>query len=733
MADDTHDDAVDRAGADSAGAGVTVGGSAVERATQVVAAAGGEGEIVLTAPRFADPLTDAFSVAAAASGHRVREADPGVERDLSPADAVAAASGLLTSPAPQHSPLSGDRRWWGRLWGAAVAPEQRIALLPGSSGTRVVAAVTRDSKVVSRGESPCDSAVVISEPVPPASSWREMFLWSLGPRRRDIWNLVGLALLGGIAGLALPVATAAMFSYAIPSGELSLAIILLGLFALASLAGAVLFFARNLLVIGVRDSADNRMASGIMARLLWLPADFFRGRSQGDVLNRAMSAEEARTTVDDGVPSLVLTSAFGAVNLLFLLAVDVRLALWMTLVILGIVVISVWSQVRARASLGARLETASDADAMLLSLVQSIEPIRSRGAEGRALLTLSALQARALTALNTRLRLKGRGDLGTVFAPPLVSFVLVAVVIGARGRLGADEFMALFAATLQLTLATVAFSANIVTLWELGPVLARALPIAQAPVERPGMRRFPGVLRGEISLTDVVFGYDPEAPPLLDGLSLRIEPGEFVAIVGSSGSGKSTLLRLILGFEQPQSGVVAYDGKDLADLDVTAVRRQLGTVLQSSQPFGTTFRESVAGPLQLSDEQLWAVLEQSGLSEEVGRRDGGLDAPISIGGAALSGGQRQRLMIARALASQPRIVLLDEATSALDNVTQEIVMRSILAMDVTRLAIAHRLSTVERADRVVVMEKGCIVEQGAPGELLRAGGHFAALAARQEL
>lgn len=708
-------------------------GDELARANRVVAAAGDEASVAVTAPRFADPLTDAFSVAAAASGQSARMADPDVEQNLAPVDAIAAASGLLTSPAPQHSPLSGDRRWWSRLWGAAVVPERPAALLTTASGTRVVSALTRDTNLASRGESPGASAVVISQPVPPVATWREMFVWSLGPRRRDIWNLVGLALLGGIAGLALPVATAAMFSYAIPSGDLSLALILLGLFALASLAGAVLFFARNLLVIGVRDGADNRMASGIMARLLWLPANFFRQRSQGDVLNRAMSAEEARTTVDDGVPSLVLTSAFGAVNLLFLLFVDVRLGLWMTLVIAAIVLISVRSQVKARASLGARLQTASDADAMLLSLVQSIEPIRSRGAEGRALMTLSQLHARALAALNTRLRLTARGDLGAVFGPPLVTLVLVAVVIGAGGRLGADQFMAVFAATLQLTLATVAFSANIVTLWELGPVLARALPIVQEPVERPEVRRAPGVLQGEITLTDVVFGYDPEAPPLLDGLSLRIEPGEFVAIVGSSGSGKSTLLRLILGFEAPQSGVVAYDGKDLADLDVASVRRQLGTVLQSSQPFGATFRDSVAGPLQLSDEQLWAVLEQSGLADEVRRRDGGLDAPISIGGAALSGGQRQRLMIARALASRPRIMLLDEATSALDNLTQEIVMRSILGMDVTRVAIAHRLTTVENADRVVVMEKGRIVEQGPPAELLHSGGHFAALAARQEV
>ena len=216
-------------------------------------------------------------------------------------------------------------------------------------------------------------------------------------------------------------------------------------------------------------------------------------------------------------------------------------------------------------------------------------------------------------------------------------------------------------------------------------------------------------------------------------MSLRIEPGEFVAIVGTSGSGKSTLLRLILGFERPQSGVVAFDGKDLEELDVAAVRRQLGTVLQSSQPFGETFRDSVVGPLQLSDAEVWRVLEQSGLAAEVRGRDGGLDAPISIGGASMSGGQRQRLMIARALASKPRIMLLDEATSALDNVTQEIVMRTVLELNVTRVAIAHRLTTVQKADRVLVVDQGRIVEQGPPEELLRKGGHFAALAARQEL
>jgi len=216
----------------------------------------------------------------------------------------------------------------------------------------------------------------------------------------------------------------------------------------------------------------------------------------------------------------------------------------------------------------------------------------------------------------------------------------------------------------------------------------------------------------------------------LRGVSIAIERGEYVAIMGPSGSGKSTVMRLILGFETPWSGVVSFDGQDLADLDVAAVRRQIGTVLQSSMPFGTTYRECICGPLQIDDERLWQVIAESGLEPEVRAR--GLDVPIGDRGGAISGGQRQRLMIARALASDPRVILLDEATSALDNVTQNIVMRSILGRPVTRVAIAHRLTTVERADRIIVVSGGRIVEEGTPATLLASGGHFARLAARQE-
>jgi ABC-type bacteriocin/lantibiotic exporter with double-glycine peptidase domain len=318
----------------------------------------------------------------------------------------------------------------------------------------------------------------------------------------------------------------------------------------------------------------------------------------------------------------------------------------------------------------------------------------------------------------------------TALAPILIDVVLVASIVLLGAAISTREFVPAFAAVVQLTVAVTLLSQNVTRLSELGPVLQRMDPITSAPGERIDNGRHPGPLKGRITLTNVVFGYDPEQPPLFDGLSMTVQPGEFVAIMGPSGSGKTTLLRLLLGFEHPWSGIVEYDGNDLADLDVAAVRRQIGTVTQSAVPFGSTLRECICGPRVVDDHRLWDILARAGLDGLAAEL--GLDADIGERGSGLSGGQRQRLMIARALLGEPPILLLDEATSALDNVTQDIVMQTVIAMPATRIAIAHRLSTVERADRVLVIAEGRIVEDGPPEVLRASGGHYARLAARQQ-
>jgi ABC-type bacteriocin/lantibiotic exporter with double-glycine peptidase domain len=697
----------------------------LDDAIDIMVASGTPDEQFARAPRLPTTLLDAFSIALSTIGAVAREPDPRVERDLSQVDAIAAASGVMTAPVSQRA------RWWQSLSGPAVTVdgEAAAAVLPSGVGAVSVEGGTRARTRFSGVKAAIDT-VVITSPLPPNASWRSLVWWSVRHRRMQLGSLILLSLIGGVLGLLLPIATWALFGYAVPLGDGVLAVGILIAFALGGAGGALLLAARNISLVQIRDASDARLSSGIMAHLLRLPMPFFRQMSAGEVLNRAMSVETARSTVQTVTLALVLTSAFGLVNLVFLFVIDFMLGIVMSLAI-GVIVFLVTLSRRHVIPLTQQwLREQSAFESNVMSLAEAVVPIRVAGAEARALARWTRLAAPAVTTLGRRTTAVFSSEPMLVGGPIAINAVLVYAVVADRGGFTAAAFMAAYAAVLQLTVAAGLLTQNLSILGELAPTLQRMEPITSSAVERPGPTQRPGPLRGHIQLSNVVFGYSTDQPPLVNGLSINVEPGEFVAIVGPSGSGKSTVMRLLLGFETPWSGVVSYDGKDLSELDVTAVRRQMGTVLQSSVPFGSTYRECICGPLQIDDDLLWQVIRESGLEREV--RTHGLDAPIGDRGGEISGGQRQRLMIARALASDPRVILLDEATSALDNVTQEIVMQSILGRPVTRIAIAHRLNTIERADRVLVVVGGQIVEDGTPADLLASGGHFARLAKRQE-
>lgn len=243
-------------------------------------------------------------------------------------------------------------------------------------------------------------------------------------------------------------------------------------------------------------------------------------------------------------------------------------------------------------------------------------------------------------------------------------------------------------------------------------------PVFRALPEVRGGSTRPGALSGAIEARQLAFRYTEDGPLVLDDVSFRVEPGEFVAVVGASGCGKSTLLRLLIGFDRPASGEVLYDGQDLAALDQAAVRRQCGVVLQNAQPFSGSVLDCIRGAENFSLEEAWEAARLAGLAEDIQRMPMGMHTVLSDGGGTVSGGQRQRLMIAQALIRRPRILFFDEATSALDNETQRIVTESTRELRATRVVIAHRLSTVMDADRVVVMAEGRVVQQGRPADLL---------------
>ena len=255
--------------------------------------------------------------------------------------------------------------------------------------------------------------------------------------------------------------------------------------------------------------------------------------------------------------------------------------------------------------------------------------------------------------------------------------------------------------------------------------------LVNSPSEwRPGASD-PGILEGDLKVQDLSFRYRNDTPLVLSNVSFSVQAGSFVAIVGSSGSGKSTLLRILLGFEKPLHGQVLMDGSDLRDLQQDLLRRQIGTVLQDTRLVGSTLMEVIAAGRQLSLEQAWKAAEDAGLAGDLQNLPMGLQTLVPAGGRNLSGGQRQRLAIARALAGDPRLLLLDEPTSALDNETQAHVLLNLEQRAMTRVMVAHRLSTIQHADMILVLERGKVVQQGSYNDLLNQQGVFSQLMARQ--
>ena len=303
-----------------------------------------------------------------------------------------------------------------------------------------------------------------------------------------------------------------------------------------------------------------------------------------------------------------------------------------------------------------------------------------------------------------------------------------------RAGIDAPTYLAFSAAYGAVTAAFSAFSQNAIEAAQIRPILEMAEPILRAEPENSESRQTVTQLSGAIELSDVSFRYDAQMPYVIDNLSLKIAPGEYVAIVGTTGCGKSTLLRLLLGFETPAKGAVYYDHKNLNTLDLHSVRQKMGVVTQDGSLFQGDIYSNIAvsAPL-LTIEEAWEAAELAGIADDIRRMPMGMHTVLSEGQGSISGGQKQRLMIARAVASKPKILLFDEATSALDNKTQKRISEALDRLNCTRIIVAHRLSTIRNCDRILVMDRGRIVESGTYSELIGRGGIFAGLVERQRV
>ena len=378
------------------------------------------------------------------------------------------------------------------------------------------------------------------------------------------------------------------------------------------------------------------------------------------------------------------------------------------------------------------MEASAKKNGLSYGLITGIQKIRLCGAEKRSFSRWSktyAEEIRHTYGLPSRLVLSGTITLSISLVGTIVMYYFAV-----RSEVSPADYYAFTAAYAMVTAAFNALSGIGMQAANIRPTLEQIKPIMDAVPEASMDKKIVTRISGGIELNNVSFRYSDSMPWVLKDLSLKIRPGEYVAIVGKSGCGKSTLFRLLMGFETARMGAIYYDGKDIVTLDLRSLRKKIGVVMQSGKLFqGDIFSNIAISAPWLTLEEAWEAAELADIADDIRAMPMGMHTIISEGGGGISGGQKQRLMIARAIAAKPKILMFDEATSALDNISQKKVSEALDGLKCTRIVIAHRLSTIRRCDRIIVLDGGNIVEDGTYDELLALGGQFASLVERQRL
>lgn len=545
--------------------------------------------------------------------------------------------------------------------------------------------------------------------------------------------MVGIATLAvTLIGLLTPKLTNLMFSEVLDSGSLrvliSLAVFMVCVSASSIIAGGI----KTLLLARVSTKTDLAVQAASMMRVLSLPADFFKDYSAGELSSRAQHINSLCSMLVSTVLSTGLTSVFSLVYISQIFKYAPMLVVPALTVIAATVICSIVTMFVHMKNSKKRMEFAAKESGLSYSLISGVQKIKLSGSEKRAFAKWAKLYAQeAKLTYNPPLFLKINSALNLAIS---LAGTIIMYYFAAAGGVSVADYYAFTAAYGMVSGAFMSLASMTMTVAGIRPVLDMAKPVLEAEPEIAEGKRVVERVSGGIELNNVSFRYSDSMPNVIDNLSIKIRPGQYVAIVGSTGCGKSTLMRLMLGFEKAQKGAIYYDGRDISKLDLKSLRRRIGVVMQDSKLFsGDIYSNITISAPWLTLDDAWEAAELSGIADDIRRMPMGMHTVISEGSGGVSGGQRQRLMIARAIAPKPKILMFDEATSALDNITQKKVSESLDNLKCTRIVIAHRLSTIRSCDRIIYLENGRIAEDGTYEELIAKNGRFAELVERQRL
>ena len=472
--------------------------------------------------------------------------------------------------------------------------------------------------------------------------------------------------------------------------------------------------------------------ASMMMRLLSLPANFFREYSPGELKSRAMSVNQLFSMLLDIIMGVGLTSITSLLYVGQIFKFAPALAIPSVLIVLiteGFSILSTMRQIQINRQ---QMKYGAKESGMSYSLITGVQKIKLAGAEKRIFSKWLNLYAQGVELqYNPPLFIKINGVIAKAIS---LASTIVLYYLAMQSGLDQSSYFA-FTASYGLLMGTFASMSDIaLSAARIRPVLEMAEPFLKIEPETAVGKEIVTHLSGGIEMEHVSFRYDDQSTYVLDDLTLKVHPGDYVAIVGRTGCGKSTLVRLLLGFEKPEKGAVYYDGKDIGSLDLPSLRKQVGTVMQDAGLFqGDIYSNIVITAPELTEADAWEAAEKADIAEDIKAMPMQMNTIVSEGQGGISGGQRQRLMIARAIAPKPKILIFDEATSALDNKTQKQISEALDSMGCTRIVIAHRLSTIRHCNRILVLDGGKIVEEGTYEELIQAGGLFADLVERQRL
>lgn len=625
----------------------------------------------------------------------------------------------------------------GAMIGTFKEDGRAVAFIPGKfSGYSFINPKTgKRERITAKAEQLFDEqAICFYKPLPmKALTAKDLALFSLQSLSTSdiVLITVSTAVVTAI-GLLGPMFTKWLFGTVLESKNIKVLFALAFFLLCYTVSKLLLSMVKNILQQAVGNKQSVAVQAALMGRIMSLPAAFFKKYSSGELTQRTFYVQFLCDRIFTSFGAIGLSSLFSLIYIGQIASFAPALAVPSLLIILITLAISVTTTLIQTKITRKTMEAAAKTRGLSYATITGIQKIKLAGAEKRMFARWAnaySKQASLLYDIPSFIKLSRTFTLSVSLIGTLVLYSLAI-----KSGLSVDNYYA-FTSSFALVSASFASLTSLATsLAEIKPSLEMAKPLMEAEPEVSENKHVITELNGNIELSNVSFRYNDDMPNVIDGLLLKIKAGEYVAIVGKTGCGKSTLIRLLLGFEKPDKGAIYYDNRDINTLDLKSLRKNIGTVMQNSKLFlGDVFSNIVISAPQSTLDDAWQAAEVACIADDIKAMPMGMNTYISEGQGGISGGQKQRLMIARAVASKPRVLIFDEATSALDNITQKKISQAIDGLKCTRIVIAHRLSTIRNADRIIYLEDGMIKEEGTYQELIKLDGLFARLVERQRI